>query len=503
MKPFVVPILASLLLGVSHFNCQNPGQAAHVHEEEVQELEALAYTLYTEKTELFVEFKPLVAGQEGRFAAHFTALGEFFIAIGEGSVTLSLSNAENDQRVTADSPEVPGIFRLRLTPEKPGLFRLVFDIKTPEYSDQIVIDSIAVFPDMKAALAAQSSGQGASNEISYLKEQAWKIDFANQPVRRKEFARVVKTSGVFLPSPGGEETVVAKTSGLVSLAGSGLFAGSLVKQGQVLFTVSSQKLTDRNTPLQIREAASELARARADFERNQKLFDERLLVEKDYLQSKNALENAEARLASLSGNYEPGGQLIRAGRQGYLKSLLVADGQYVETGTPLAVLSENKRLSLRVDLSPTVYQKAGAIASANFKFADGKLYSLQELNGRLVSIGKSAEQTMFIPVFFEVDNRQGIFPGAYVEAFLQTNAQTRALVIPLSAILEEQGNYYCYIQTAGESFEKREIRPGGNDGKEVEVLSGVREGERVVTKGAYNIKLATASGTLPAHGHEH
>ncbi|MBK6622807.1 MAG: hypothetical protein IPG32_18825 [Saprospirales bacterium] len=118
---------------------------------------------------------------------------------------------------------------------------------------------------------------------------------------------MVKTSGVFLPSPGGEETVVAKTSGLVSLAGSGLFAGSLVKQGQVLFTVSSQKLTDRNTPLQIREATNELARARADFERNQKLFDERLLVEKDYLQSKNALENAEARLASLSGNYEPAG----------------------------------------------------------------------------------------------------------------------------------------------------------------------------------------------------
>ncbi|MBK6622806.1 MAG: hypothetical protein IPG32_18820 [Saprospirales bacterium] len=128
MKPFVVPILASLLLGVSHFNCQNPGQAAHVHEEEVQELEALAYTLYTEKTELFVEFKPLVAGQEGRFAAHFTALGEFFIAIGEGSVTLSLSNAENDQRVTADSPEVPGIFRLRLTPEKTGLIFAWFSI---------------------------------------------------------------------------------------------------------------------------------------------------------------------------------------------------------------------------------------------------------------------------------------------------------------------------------------------------------------------------------------
>jgi multidrug efflux pump subunit AcrA (membrane-fusion protein) len=69
--------------------------------------------------------------------------------------------------------------------------------------------------------------------------------------------------------------------------------------------------------------------------------------------------------------------------------------------------------------------------------------------------------------------------------------------------MEEQGSYFCYVQTEGESFQKRELRIGGNDGQYVQVLSGVAEGERVVTKGAYNIKLSTAAGTLPAHGHEH
>ena len=44
---------------------------------------------------------------------------------------------------------------------------------------------------------------------------------------------------------------------------------------------------------------------------------------------------------------------------------------------------------------------------------------------------------------------------------------------------------------------------GANDGQKVQVLTGVAEGERVVTKGGYQIKLSQASGALPAHGHEH
>jgi membrane fusion protein, heavy metal efflux system len=47
------------------------------------------------------------------------------------------------------------------------------------------------------------------------------------------------------------------------------------------------------------------------------------------------------------------------------------------------------------------------------------------------------------------------------------------------------------------------LKLGGNNGEFVEVLSGISEGERVVTKGSYQIKLSTMSGALPAHGHEH
>lgn len=510
MKNIFIGLLATLLGAACHSHSHD-AEGAHAHNADgshpaaESELEALAFTLYTAKTELFVEFKPLVVGQESRFAAHFTALGESFKAIGEGSVTLTMSGTPGSQSVTADAPQVPGIFRLRMTPEKPGLYKLTFDIKTPAYTDQVVLDSVTVFPDEKTALAQQAlpSTRDGGNDITYLKEQAWKIDFANQPVQRQPFANVVKTSGVVITAPGDEETVSAKTAGIVRINKSGLFEGAAVGAGAVLFTVSSQGLTNGNAPLQIQEARNNLSKAKADFERSQKLYNDRLLVEKDYLQAKNTYENAQSLLASLTGNYGQGGQSIRTSRAGFVKALLVSDGQFVETGAPLAVISKSKKLVVKAEVSQTAFSKIGNIASANFRAANGRVYSLAELNGRLVSIGKSAENTLFIPVFFEVDNKEGIVPGAFIEVFLKTNAQTAALVIPASAVMEEQGSYFCYVQTEGESFQKRELSIGGSDGQYVQVLSGVAEGERVVTKGAYNIKLSTAAGTLPAHGHEH
>ena len=89
-----------------------------------------------------------------------------------------------------------------------------------------------------------------------------------------------------------------------------------------------------------------------------------------------------------------------------------------------------------------------------------------------------------------------------VEVFLLSDTKS-TLVIPVSALLEEQGIFYAYVQMDGERFQKRELKIGASDGKNVQVLAGITEGERVVTKGGYQIKLSTASGTLPAHGHEH
>lgn len=502
MKALIISALAATLLISCHTHSHDK-EHSHSHESSGPTLEPLAYTLYTAKTELFVEFKPLIVGEESRFAAHFTSLGESFKAIGEGSVTLSLTGPAGNQSITADAPEVPGIFRLRMTPEQPGMHKLVFDIKTTAYTDQITIDSVTVYPDVQSAMNEMSEEGSGGNAITYLKEQAWKIDFANIPVKRTTFYSVVKTSGLVTSAPGDEQTIAARTSGIVSFTGNNYVSGMPVRAGQSLFTISSKGFTDNNASLRLQEAKIALDKAKADYDRLQKLLADQLATQKELLQAKTEYDSALAFYNSLSGNYGAGGQSIGAIQGGFLKSLLVTPGQFVEAGQPLAIVSRNNRLAIKAELSQTDFSRMGTISSANFKINNQLVYSLEELNGRVLSVGKFAENSLFIPVYFDIANKEGLLPGSYIEVFIKANLLQNALVIPVTALMEEQGNYYCYVQTEGESFEKRELTLGGNDGKNVQVLSGLQEGDRVVTKGAYNIKLSTASGTMPSHGHEH
>jgi len=84
-----------------------------------------------------------------------------------------------------------------------------------------------------------------------------------------------------------------------------------------------------------------------------------------------------------------------------------------------------------------------------------------------------------------------------------TNPTEKAIVVPYSALLEEQGKYFVYVEKAGESFLKREVVLKGNDGLYAEISSGLKPGERVVTKGIQPIKLSSMAGGLPLHGHTH
>ena len=87
---------------------------------------------------------------------------------------------------------------------------------------------------------------------------------------------------------------------------------------------------------------------------------------------------------------------------------------------------------------------------------------------------------------------------------MKTQGSTKALTIPNSALLEEQGFYFVFVQITPELFEKREVKIGGSDGLKTEIIKGISSSERIVTKGAVLIKLSQASGALDAHsGHVH
>lgn len=499
MKKIILPlaIISTMLFGCSQ---------EHSHDGETQEhgLEPLAYTLYSEKTELFVEFKPLVVGNESKFAAHFTKLGERFTAFTEGTITLTLIVNGKNVSVKSTEPSNPGIFRLALKPDTAGIGTLVFDIQTKEFTDKITIDSVIVYADEKTALANQTEDTG-SGDITYLKEQAWKVEFANTTVKKQPFSDIIKTSGQILSAPGDEMIVTAKASGIVLFLGNKTIIGSAVNAGTALFNITGGDLAEGNIDANYKEAKANYEKTKADFDRAKELVKDKIVSEKDFQDTKLKYDNAQTTFNTIAKNYSANGQTVSSAMNGFVKNIFVTEGQFVEAGTPLATISKNKKLILQVNVSQKYFNKLSSITSANFKTTGSeKIYSTQELNGKVISYGKSAAaNSPFIPVTFEIDNTGNIISGSVAEVYLKSFPIPDAMVIPVSSLIEEQGNFFVYVQTEGESFQKREVKLGATDGINVQILSGVAEGERVVTKGAYQIKLSTASGTLPVHGHEH
>src|ERR671911_1792502 len=84
----------------------------------------VSITKWTEKTELFVEFAPLVAGKETPFAAHLTDL-ETFKPVSDGTLKLSLTSQPGREIFAeAKAPTVPGIYRPVVKVDQPGTYRL-------------------------------------------------------------------------------------------------------------------------------------------------------------------------------------------------------------------------------------------------------------------------------------------------------------------------------------------------------------------------------------------
>ncbi|MEG1794781.1 MAG: efflux transporter periplasmic adaptor subunit, partial [Rikenellaceae bacterium] len=104
----------------------------------------------------------------------------------------------------------------------------------------------------------------------------------------------------------------------------------------------------------------------------------------------------------------------------------------------------------------------------------------------------------------EFDNIGDIVTGSFAEVYLLSTPQKDVISIPISALTEEQGLYFVYLQIDEEGYKKQEVTLGDNNGERIRIVSGLKSGDKVVVKGAYQVKLASVSSVVPeGHNHNH
>jgi RND family efflux transporter MFP subunit len=474
------------------------GDAGHgAHEEHA----TMSLTLFNDQTELFVEFPLLMLGHVAEFTTHLTNL-ESYKPYTEGKLTVKLIKGTKGIRNTVKAPARAGIFLPSLQPRESGNYSLVFEVESKYGKEVFTAKNIRVYKDHAEAEQYQEAHN--DNETTYLKEQAWKVDFATSLVKNSPFQQVVKTTGELLQTPTMEKKLVAQTSGIVHLKSNQIVIGKEVRKNENIFYISGKGLAEDNVTTRFVSAKNELNNAKADFERAEKLHKDQIISEKEFLNAKAAFENAKVKFHSIQANFKNRSLLLNSPMNGFISEIFVKEGQYVEKGEVIANIANNSKLMLQADLYQKHLKQLPHIKSANFKLPyKDEIYSTAQLNGKLIAYSKNIHKDNFTtPLFFEID-KADLYAGSFVEVYLQTENADKKLHVLKSAILEDQGVKYVFVQTAGESFAKRFVSVGADNGKEVEIISGLQEGERVVSTGAYFVRLASLAGALPAHSHSH
>jgi RND family efflux transporter MFP subunit len=363
----------------------------------------------------------------------------------------------------------------------------------------------------------QQRGQAAAGRVSA--DTAKPIAVEAVEVSMREVRRTIESVGSF--SPAEDVVISSEVDGQVIDVLAGF--GDRVEEGEVLveiapaeheLAVEQQKaaieqvrarlglndgestLSDIREAVTVRKAAADLADAQQKFNRAKGLLEEGLLPRQGY-------EDAEARLKSSQANYDLSLQdvrnllatlrqntvaselaekklrdtKIRAPFSGYVQGKDVSTGQYVRVQTPVMTIVRTDYVKATVQIPERmaawvrIGQKVDIIVDA---------YPDRKFTGAVRRINPVVDpETRTFAIQARVDNPDGLLkPGFFVRASIPSDQVEELMTIPQKALVYAYGVYSVYV-VQGKQVEQREVRIGDRVGEEVEIISGLTEGEQV------------------------
>ncbi|NSW95768.1 MAG: efflux RND transporter periplasmic adaptor subunit, partial [Bacteroidales bacterium] len=163
-------------------------------------------------------------------------------------------------------------------------------------------------------------------------------------LKRQPFHKIIRTSGRIIADSREIEIITSKSAGIVRFSMNSFFPGVKVSGGQQLFTISGGQLADDNIEVRFRQVTADLARAKANFERAEKLISEKIITQEHYLSVKNEYEKISEEYSNLSQNAGKSGSVISSPVNGYIREVFVTEGERVSSGQALASVISGRRL---------------------------------------------------------------------------------------------------------------------------------------------------------------
>ena len=478
---------------------EHEAEHAHAHEGKV------SFVGYSSTHEVFIESDPLVSGEPAQMLVHVTSLNDFS-PVDIKLLDVQLVNGKYTSKINTYKVLRTGIASSTIIADEAGLgaFQVIINNET---ANMVQIENVKISGDAHEAYHGEGEAHEGMHEeiIPFTREQAWQVDFMTGWPTLSDYTSI-KTSGQIEPAKNDVQHLVAVTSGIVVFPDRSLQEGVAVMKGKSIFSIAGNKLAESSTATKYNEASSAYDIAQNNYKRKKEWIESGVVSEKDLETAAAELKVAEARFNAVQKSFNEAGQVVSSNMDGYITNLEVENGQYVEAGTHLATIIGNKRLVIKAEVQQKYASLLPLIKDANLCLINsGSHLSMSKLNGKVVSYGKTVGgHSYLIPVFIEVDAHKDLIAGSLVNLFLLCDNNQKYVTVPNTALIEEMGLYYVFVQEEAEGYEKRLVGIGNSDGLNTVITSGLSADERVVTKGATYVKLAGMNTALDPHaGHIH
>ena len=257
--------------------------------------------------------------------------------------------------------------------------------------------------------------------------------------------------------------------------------------------------------------------ARAELTRAERLLADRAVPARRVEDARRALATAEARLQAAQARLQQRDETLRGGGgagsgnaftlrapiAGRIVEVMATLGASYEEGAPLFRIMRTDRVELRAQVPAADAATARGVAELALEIP-GRPDPVSLKPEHVHDAGVIDEKTGALPVQFQVANPGGqLLVGQHATAVLYRRDRSRVPAVNKQSVLTEAGRPYVWVQSGGEAFVRRYIEIATRDGDWVGVKSGLKPGDRVVIRGAYEVQLAAAAKGLPAEGHVH
>jgi len=351
-------------------------------------------------------------------------------------------------------------------------------------------------------LCGACKGKGGDSDEAVKPADVPTISADTAKVARHTLADELSVRGTIAAVPNEDVKVSALVPGRVIKVN--VAEGDTVKQGQVLAELDRQPLQDqrRQATASVDQAKAQLENARLNLQRNQQLFERGIAAgkevedaRKDMASAQAALDQANAALNAAERQVERAE--VRSPIDGQVVKRMVSGGEQVD-GTAAQPIVEIANLD-RVELDANVpSEHLSQIRAGQMVDVSSDAYAGRTFAGTVLTIAPAVDPTTNAAlVRIRITNSARLLKvGMFAEAHVQLAQHADALVVPPSAIVRDQEGAVVYVLT-GDIAQRTPVKTGLEKPDAVEILSGVKEGQTVLTSSVYGLgekaKLAPPS----------